>query len=195
MIETYCPQRNEWTPLTSFEFPRRDFKACVMENRLFLIGGWYYNACLDLSTLTWEKVNPLRTWRKGLNVAVLEGMIYAIGGHNSLRMSVNTVERWDPVSGTWSYVSPMLQRRSHIEAAVLNGRLYVIGGHDSREDHHTMECYDPRTDTWSMKAPMSISRVSPGVVVAKGRIYASSGIGPLERYDPDSDTWTIVSII
>lgn len=56
----------------------------------------------------------------------------------------------------WTMRSPMIQRRSGVAVGVLNGFLYALGGHDSPASNpsvsrtETVERYDPATDTWTM---------------------------------------------
>lgn len=54
-------------------------------------------------------------------VGVLEGPLYAVGGHDGWSY-LNTVERWDPQARQWSYVAPMSSHRSTVGVAVLNGK-------------------------------------------------------------------------
>ena len=64
-----------------------------------------------------------------LGVAVVGGLVYAVGGFNgSLR--IRTVDVYDPVKDCWSSVASMEARRSTLGAAVLNGCIYAIGGFD-----------------------------------------------------------------
>lgn len=154
--------------------------------------------------MTWTCLNPMGTHRHGLCVAVLEGPLYAIGGHDGWSY-LNTVERWDPVSKTWSYVAPMSAMRSTAGVAVLSGRLFVVGGRDGSVCHRSVECYDPHINRWTVKAPMNRRRGGVGVGVANGFIYALGGndcpasnpsvcrTETVERYDPGTDTWTLVS--
>ncbi len=51
-------------------------------------------------------------------VAILEGPLYAVGGHDGWSY-LNTVERYDPESRSWSYVAPMSMARSTAGIAVL----------------------------------------------------------------------------
>lgn len=52
---------------------------------------------------------------------MLEGPLYAIGGHDGWSY-LNTVERWDPDLRQWSYVAPMNMARSTPGVAVLNNK-------------------------------------------------------------------------
>lgn len=47
---------------------------------------------LDLNTMVWSTLGPMATHRHGLGVAVLEGPLYAVGGHDGWSY-LNTVER------------------------------------------------------------------------------------------------------
>lgn len=113
--------------------------------------------------------------------------------------------RWDPIQRTWSNVASMTAMRSTAGVAVLNNRLYAIGGRDGSSCHRSVECYDPHTNKWSIRAPMNRRRGGVGVGVANGYLYALGGhdcpvsnpavcrTETVERYDPTSDTWTMVS--
>lgn len=56
-----------------------------------------------------------------LGVTVLEGPIYAVGGHDGWSY-LNTVERWDPQSQQWTFVASMSIARSTVGVAALNGK-------------------------------------------------------------------------
>lgn len=71
----------------------------------------------------------------------------------------------------------------------------------------SVECYDPHTNKWTLRAPMNRRRGGVGVSVANGFLYALGGhdcpasnpavsrTDTVERYDPATDTWTLVSFI
>ena len=56
-----------------------------------------------------------------VGVAVLEGPMYAVGGHDGWSY-LNTVERWDPQARQWNFVAPMSTPRSTVGVAVLSGK-------------------------------------------------------------------------
>ena len=64
--------------------------------------------------------------RSSLGVAVLDGLLYAVGGYNG-EMTVDTVERYNPVLEEWTTVAAMTHARSLLGVAVLNGFLYAVG--------------------------------------------------------------------
>lgn len=144
------------------------------------------------------------TNRHGLCAAVLGGPLYVIGGHDGWSF-LNTVERWDPCTRTWSNVAPMTSMRSTAGVAVLGGYLYVVGGRDGSGCHRSVERYDPHTNKWSPRAAMVKRRAGVGVTAANFFIYALGGhensannpsasrTETVERYDPGTDTWTLVA--
>ncbi|XP_040164883.1 kelch-like protein 5 isoform X1 [Anopheles arabiensis] len=210
-IESYDPRLDKWTLLKNMPTRRLQFGVAVLEDKLIIVGGRDGLKTLntvdsfDLNTMCWSTlVPPMGTPRHGLGVAFLEGPLYAVGGHDGWSY-LNTVERWDPSARTWSYVAPMSAMRSTAGVAVLGGRLYVIGGRDGSVCHRTVECYDPHTNKWTLRAPMNQRRGCVGVGVLNGFLYALGGhdcppsnpavcrTDTVERYDPTTDTWTLIA--
>ena len=73
--------------------------------------------------------SSMPTPRRWHAVAVVDGMIYAIGGTDgSDRLSV--VERYDPGSDSWTTVSSMPTPRLAQAVAVVDGMIYAMGGSD-----------------------------------------------------------------
>lgn len=146
---------------------------------------------------SWQTLAPLPAPRQEVGVATLAGRIYAVGGFDVHERSVNTVERYDPVSNTWQRMAPLPapQPLNHVGAASLAGRLYVIGG--LRQDFSpvsTLYIFNAQTGQWSAGAPMPTARGAVGVGVIDGLIYVAGGF-PLQRaadftvFDPVSNRW------
>lgn len=62
-----------------------------------------------------------------LGIAVLEGPMYAVGGHDGWSY-LNTVERWDPQARQWNYVASMSTPRSTMGVTALNGKYVPPNG-------------------------------------------------------------------
>jgi hypothetical protein len=56
-----------------------------------------------------------------LRVAVLDGLVYAIGGG----CNNNTAERYDYRTNRWTMIAPMNEKRDSASAATLNGNIYI----------------------------------------------------------------------
>jgi N-acetylneuraminic acid mutarotase len=153
------------------------------------------------------------TPRSMLGVAVLNGILYAVGGGACVTSdvpcatnSVATVEAYDPVTDTWTTKASMPTARQSLGTAVANGRLYAIGGHQTTDPFNsgttnflsTNEEYDPATDSWTSKAPMPTPRYGPGVAALNGVLHAIGGdgqgprsVGTHEEFDPVANAWTV----
>uniref|UniRef100_A0A1B6E9X1 Kelch-like protein diablo n=1 Tax=Clastoptera arizonana TaxID=38151 RepID=A0A1B6E9X1_9HEMI len=209
-IEQYNLRANKWSHVANMSGRRLQFGVAVVEGKLYVVGGrdglktLNTVECFDLKTKTWSNLPPMSTHRHGLGVGILEGPLYAVGGHDGWSY-LNTVERWDPQVRQWSYVAPMSTQRSTVGVAVLNSKLYAVGGRDGSSCLRTVECYDPHTNKWTSCAPMTKRRGGVGVGVMNGYLYALGGhdvpatnpsaarFDCVERYDPKTDTWTVVA--
>ena len=64
--------------------------------------------------------------RCGVGVAVLDDLLYAVGGHDGSSY-LNSVERYDPKTNQWSSdVSPTSTCRTSVGVAVLDGSVSYI---------------------------------------------------------------------
>ncbi|KAM3676843.1 kelch-like protein 1 isoform X2 [Ammospiza nelsoni] len=209
-IEKYDLRTNIWIQAGVMNGRRLQFGVAVIDDKLFVIGGrdglktLNTVECYNPKTKAWTVLPPMSTHRHGLGVTVLEGPIYAVGGHDGWSY-LNTVERWDPQSQQWTFVASMSIARSTVGVAALNGKLYSVGGRDGSSCLSSMEYYDPHTNKWNMCAPMCKRRGGVGVATCDGFLYAVGGhdapasnhcsrlLDYVERYDPKTDTWTMVA--
>ncbi|ESN99210.1 hypothetical protein HELRODRAFT_155962 [Helobdella robusta] len=168
---------------------------------MLVIGGQAPKAiksveCYDFKENKWHQVSDMPSRRCRCGVAVLGGLVYAIGGFNgSLR--VRTVDVYEPIKDVWTPLISMEARRSTLGAAVLNGLIYAVGGFDGSSGLSSAECFDPRTNEWRYIASMSLRRSSVGVGVLGGLLFAVGGydgasrhcLSSVEAYSATGDKW------
>lgn len=150
-------------------------------------GGWGHRA-------------PLLEPNSEMSVAALDGKIYVIGGYPATRISVRTVQVYDPTTDAWSLTTPLPVALNHTVAASVAGRLYVIGGQEEAGGAgpfvDTVYAYDPTTATWTSRARMPTARGGGAAAVVDGRIYVAGGRPPrgsdFAVYDPARDRWTVL---
>lgn len=145
----------------------------------------------DPKTNQWSSdVAPTSTCRTSVGVAVLDGLLYAVGGQDGVSC-LNIVERfvflansltrlslysYDARQNTWQKVAPMSTRRLGVSVCVLNGCLYAVGGSDGQNPLNTVERqvlkvsrkafrYDPRMNKWTVVRPMCTRRKHLGAAV------------------------------
>jgi len=73
-----------------------------------------YNPSLD----TWTPVAKLSVGRRGAGVAVLDGVLYAVGGNNGPNI-LSSVEAYRPSTGVWTTVAAMNLPRKHAGSIVV----------------------------------------------------------------------------
>jgi N-acetylneuraminic acid mutarotase len=147
---------------------------------------------------SWINRPPMPNAKSGLEIAVVNGKIYALG-HDG------TNEEYDPATLTWTTKKPIPTSRSSFGIAVYQNKIYVIGGNvgfDSTTELPILcslnEVYDPLTDTWESKKPMPTNRSQLNANVVNGKIYLIGGrtggqystVDLNEVYDPETDSWT-----
>jgi N-acetylneuraminic acid mutarotase len=131
-------------------------------------------------------------------VAIVDGMIYVVGGHGGPKM----VEAYDPATDNWTERASVPNSRLWSRASVVDGKIYVVGGAKAvgAESYTLVEEYDPQSDTWTERASMPTPRQSVNIAAADGKIYAIGGMQwtpgivydlerVVEEYDPATDTW------
>jgi N-acetylneuraminic acid mutarotase len=144
----------------------------------------------------WESRASIPTPRGRLSAAVVDGMIYMMGGRravNGVWGEVATVERYDPVANAWKGREDMEDAGvTDTSSAVVDGMIYTITG-------NTVQVYDPEDDIWEVREDARIveARFAFPTVAVDGLIYAISGVTlgdrpdpRTEAYDPATDEWT-----
>ena len=134
---------------------------------------------------TWKKIANMNTPGWNVNLAEIDGIIYAIGG-DPFR---DRIESYDPLKNIWNVLTPMPTARQHSNCCVVNGRIYVMGGITSWT-HITdkTEVYNPNTDSWQTVSPLPNPYENPIIASIDNRIYVLCG-DILWMYDTSSDKW------
>lgn len=193
----------EWTRRTDMLTPRVSLSASGVDGKIYAIGGRINPRSGNSTVATVEEFDPamnqwtrkasMPTGRYDLATAVVEGMIYAIGGFPA-GPPTHIVEAYDPVTDTWTRRADLPTARASLSAGVVDGKIYTVGGGDSS----IVEVYDPAADAWTRGTDMPTPR-HPRISVVDGKIYAIGGLGifpnwpalsVVEEYDPATDTWT-----
>ncbi len=171
--------------------------------KFFAIAGWN-TARLGIYNPTnnrWTTGAPLPV--DGLQyfgVAVLDGKIYVVGGHNpSSGQQRDTLYSYDPATNIWRTLAPMpLGARTGLGAAALNGKIFAVGGYSrgSASCLDRVEAYDPSSNTWSTQASMPTAHDYALVGAISGKLYVAGGaddsglIAATHVYDPNLNTWS-----
>ena len=67
--------------------------------------------CYDTETSQWETVSSTHIPRNGVGLAILDGLLYAIGGHDGQKFQ-SMVEVYDPRLNRWKNATPLKHKRA-----------------------------------------------------------------------------------
>lgn len=187
VVEIYDPILNDWDYIDFLNISRHSFGACVLNNKIYVIGGFGNNNRMnagevyDLVSEEWSSIDSMQIPRDNLGVCALNNKIYAIGGFGN-NGRVDIVEVYDPGTDTWEYSSSMNSYRDAFTVAIVNNKIYVIGGWDGYNRHSVVEVYDPENDIWSTATSMPTARNGLAVGVINYTIYAIGGESIMYQY-------------
>ena len=190
----------QWMPRTNMPTARFQFGTCVVDGKVFAIGGEVDKfgdtsiatvEMYDPKTDTWERKADMPTARAGMSTLVVDGKIYAIGGGQGKKHRLRrgwghsgkllpTIEMYDPVTDTWTQKADMPVPRSSNSTCIMDGKIYIIGGVAANRKQwrlDNVDIYDPATDTWTEAKSMNHARGGASVSVVNGKIYVMGGVG------------------
>ena len=202
-VEKYDPSMDTWTVETPMLNARYGPMAASVNGVIYAIGGttavngqgpiiqnevydpiantWSYNvptnSATTLARTNGNPIAPLPTGRWGAHAAVIDGLIYTVGGAvrdgSGTETYYGTVEVYDPVLNTWATKTPMpsvttqgqiMTGREGMTVAVVNGLIYAIGGWGGWPELAYIQIYDPSSDTWTTSVPPSSGTIIQGTV-------------------------------
>ena len=200
--QAFNPATNSWSARASMPTPRENTKIGVWGGKLYAVGGSTgcgpltgANEVYNPATNTWASLAPM-TARTGHGVAVIDGILYAVGGSNNGRL----VEAYDISRNTWTTRASLLKSRNGLVLAAVNGLLYAFGGTDYTASpiaqNTSVEVYDPAKNQWTLSSTsIPDTRTGMAVAVMNGVIYLIGGykdqpLTSVLAYEPVSNTWS-----
>jgi N-acetylneuraminic acid mutarotase len=208
---------NPWVAKAPMPNPRRSFAVATTGGFAYVMGGELMNTgtipgpdsalveVYDPANNTWAAGVALPTARKAPVAAVVNGVIYVIGGYNlGAPGGTSLVEAFDTGTSQWSTKAAMPMPRHSAAAAVVGGQICVFGGESAAFDISTTECYDPVANSWSAPPPpaMPTARRLLGADALGGLAYAVGGYATLsipqylktvERFDIAGPSWSTMA--
>ncbi|KAJ9592761.1 hypothetical protein L9F63_015572, partial [Diploptera punctata] len=224
LLEAFNADDRSWTQLAKLTVPRSGLGGAFLKGMFYAVGGrnnspgssydsdWVdrYNPVMDQwrhvvpcqflvieydpEEDRWTNVRPMHTKRLGVGVAVVNRLLYAIGGYDGTDRLASG-ECYHPENNEWNMIKPMKTKRSGAGIAALNQYIYIVGGYDGQRQLKTVERYDTENNSWDMVAGIHIARSALSVTVLDGKLYAMGGydgqtfLNIVEIYDPERDVW------
>ena len=228
-VEAYDPISDHWVTKTPMPYGRAEFGICAIGNEIYVIGGCHIlhgtpdsiylgpkdklNSVLvyDTQSDSWSFKTPMPTPRISLDLGVVNGKIYAIGGAGLqwndccfyFYKALDTNEVYDPINDSWETLSPMIAPRHHIGVAVINDKIFVCGGNKGADlwpAVDTVEVYSPNTNTWETLTSMPKRLTEFGITAVDDKFYVIGGlcypeyhVNDVFQYDPRNNQWSNMS--
>jgi N-acetylneuraminic acid mutarotase len=188
-----------WVSLAPLQVARQELAVAAANGKVYAIGGISGLSvtatveAYDPTTNRWSFVASLPETLHHSAAAVVDDIIYVIGGYRTLNFdATSVVYRYDPRTDVWSRVASLPSPRGATAAAVVDGRIYLAGGAPGGD---ALTAYDPLTDRWTTLLPMPTAREHLAAAAVGGKLYVIGGrfsgnVGAMEVYDPSIDRWT-----
>lgn len=187
MTSGIVAQEIEWKQVANLPKPMRGSAVTCNNKIYFMEADHRFSEVYEYNSIdnSWTRMANMKTQGWNLNLAEIDGIIYAIGG-DPFR---DRIESYDPVRDLWNVLTPMPTARQHSNCCLVNGRIYVMGGISSWTDKTDKnEVYDPQTDSWKTASPLPYPCENPIIASVDNNIYVLCG-DVLWMYEPSTDKW------
>jgi YVTN family beta-propeller protein len=184
-IQIYNSANNSWTLGAATASPAEGMAVAAANGKLYAIGGGSSPTNIireyDPGTDTWTTTKaPMPTARAYAAVAVVNNLIYVIGGFLPDGQRSVAVEVFNPANNTWSTRENIPTQRSSARAVVVNNKIEVIGGSQGGPDTiNVVEEHDPSLPgpfgTWFQRNHILTARADFVAGVVNGKIYVIGG--------------------
>ena len=191
-LEAYDTANNSWSTKTSMPTGREAPGVAALGGIIYAVGGG--TGCGVFTNVveaydptvgaggTWTTKTSMSKQRIGLSVAVVGGLLYAIGGDRDPATSFQTtptMEAYDSTVGTggsWSFkAAPPWANSTVVGAQAVNGKIYAVTTSVSTRPVDVY-IYSPADDAWRIGTPAPLVQYGgPGVAALGGRIYLLGG--------------------
>ncbi|XP_071942871.1 kelch repeat and BTB domain-containing protein 8-like isoform X2 [Antedon mediterranea] len=138
--------------------------------------------------------------RSHFRLAVLDGMIYSVGGTTAEGQG-DICEFYQPHYNQWRIAAPLIVPVKNHSVAVVGGALYCIGGESGDTITDAVQRYNPRYNNWNQVSSMILPRTGASAAVFAREIYVVGGsvaagdktaenmLKSVEIYNPERNDW------
>jgi outer membrane protein assembly factor BamB len=152
-VEVFNTVTHEVNFAQSLPAPTRNNGAVFLNGNLFVLGGTFFSgrtlvaspvvAVLKTGQKKWVRAADMPT-AKATKAVVKDGLIYVVGGYDG-KSSLNTFERFDPISNKWESLPSMPVGISAHSLTLIKNKLFVFGNYNDLDSTYS---YDFDTLKW-----------------------------------------------
>lgn len=178
-VATVASDTGVWTSGTPSGFKRQEITYVGVGDMAYLAGGKStVQQAYDLVNHTWRNVAPLPVALDHVGAAVVNGLIYYIGGLDGYPgTSYGDVYVYHPATDRVSTAAPLPTGRDRGAAgvAVYQGKIYLAGGFHNGGSVAFFDSYDPATNSWTSLPNLPERRDHVAAAVVGNRMYVIGG--------------------
>ncbi|XP_077987229.1 kelch domain-containing protein 8A-like [Glandiceps talaboti] len=125
----------------------------------------------------WDKLAPMPTKRCYSSPIECDGILYVVGGCDSVGKPIDNLESYDPKKNKWKRLANMPTERAAPAVVATNGCIIAVGGvgHD-QAPVGAVEKYDTKTKTWTSLKPLAECVMGVSVVLYEGAVIVIGGM-------------------
>ena len=191
-VEAYNATANYWINKTAMPMARWGLQANVVDNKIYLIGGYAANAThKDIPSTINEIYDPATdSYATGTPMPITGGQFHSAVVDNKIHFvdfsEINSVTPehlvYDPTTDSWTQAEPDPLPSGYGAVSATTGinaskRLYAFGrtGDLWLSNSATTRIYNQATDTWSYGPDMITKRLNFAVTVVNDAFYTIGG--------------------
>jgi N-acetylneuraminic acid mutarotase len=188
--EAFVFDGTRWAAIAPMPAPQCETVGANLGGRIHLVtgraptgaanGDWPHHGDIathrvfDPATSRWTEARPAPAPRNSAAGAIIDGMLYLVGGRTVMAGNMARLDRYDPRSDRWDVLRPMPVAQGGLAAASAGGRLVAFGG-EFPGVHKTTWIYDPARDSWGAGPDMRTPRHGLGGAAVGATIYSIAG--------------------
>ena len=188
----FDPETGKWESLAKLPEPRSSHDAVVIQDRLYVVGGWRlggekpvwhetaWMADLSEDEIAWTRLPDPPFLRRALALGHLDGKLYVIGGMQPKGGPTTRVDVFDPASGEWSQGPGMIDTLA--DAARGKGMegfgasAYTLGGRLIVSTYNgNVQVLEPGGGEWKIAARLEDDRFFHRMLPYEGRLLLVGG--------------------
>lgn len=210
----YDPQGNSWKTKKEFPFSTGANTSCVLNDKLYILGGLKAFANKDTSGQkqamfydpakdSWTILPPMLYSRgEGATASVYDDKIYVFGGLHLISettvrfLIVEKTEMYDPELNMWTELADMSVPVVNHFSVVHEDKIYIFGGDSgtftAEKSYGTniIQEYNPATNEWRLMQGMPFKRGNMTGQKVGNYVYLIGGYPSSRRLNsPKSEVW------
>lgn len=196
-VEVYDPETNAWDTRSDMPTPLWGSAAAAVNGKIYVIGGGTDEVLGSFTAHTtvqifdtaiggWITGAPMPTPRATISAAVVDGLIFTVGGAEDDSAS-KALEIYDPSIDSWWVGADMSIGRDWFATAAIDGKIYALGGlawgtGTELRIIHEVEVYNPQNGHWEQSTRMPDQRFGVSAVTLDEKIVLIGGANRLQTW-------------